>query len=180
MKAYRARVKAAKNILVIGGGAVGIEIAGEIAATYPKSDGKKVTLIHKGKALMNDTYNAKFRSGLQKQLLDLGVNLHLGDALEGDYDFEETGGRTITTQGGEKLEGIDLVIKATGGKVNTALLQDLVPNLLSANGVKIKPTFQIEGHDRIFAMGDVVDLPEQKQAARVSLLHACYSLNLRC
>jgi NADH dehydrogenase FAD-containing subunit len=169
MKAYRARIKAAKNIVVVGGGAVGIEIAGEIAATYPKSDGKKITLIHKGKSLMNDTYNSKFRKGLQTQLLDLGVNLHLGDALQGDYNFEETNGQTLTTIGGAKLEHVDLVIQATGGKVNTDLLKGLVPSLLSSNGVKVKPTFQLEGHDNIFAVGDVADLPEQKQAAKVHL-----------
>ena len=170
MKAYRARIKAAKNILVIGGGAVGIEIAGEIAATYPKSDGKKITLIHRGKQLMNDTYNDKFRKGLRTQLLDLGVNIHLGDALEGDYNFEETHGQTLTTVGGEKFENVDLVIQATGGKVNTDLLKGLVPNLISSNGVKVKPTFQLEGHDNIFALGDVANLPEQKQVAKVSSL----------
>lgn len=107
---------------------------------------------------------SRFRNSLQKQLLDLGVNLHLGDHIEGDYDFS-MGEQEIRTRNGEKLVA-DLVIQATGGSVNDAHLKNLVPNLLSRGGVKVKPTFQIEGHDNIFAIGDLADLPEQKQAAK--------------
>lgn len=144
-------------------------MAGEIAGAYPSAEGKKVTLIHWQDALMNDTYNTNFRAGLQKQLVDLGVYVLLNDALEGDYDLEQTGCQTLTTKGGKRIEKVELVIRTTGGQVNTDLLQSLVPQLLSSNGVEVKSTFQLEGHDNIFAVGDVVDVSEQKQAAKVSI-----------
>lgn len=168
MKIYRDRVAAAKEILVIGGGAVGIEIAGEIVGTYPHKgpNAKKVTLIHKGAKLMNDTYNDKFRNSLQKQCLDMGINLHLGDALDGSYDFA-TSPHTVTTKNGDSLAA-DLIIQATGGSVNNEYLQSFLdPSLLTPGGVKVKPTFQVEGHDNVFVIGDLADLPEQKQAAKL-------------
>lgn len=59
MKAYRDRIAAAKDIVIVGGGATGVELAGEIAGAYPKSSGKNVTLVHKRPKLLNDTYSDK-------------------------------------------------------------------------------------------------------------------------
>jgi apoptosis-inducing factor 2 len=43
MRTFQERIKAAKKIAVIGGGAVGIEMASDIKSVYPKTD---VTLVH--------------------------------------------------------------------------------------------------------------------------------------
>jgi len=175
MKAYRERIAAAKNIVVIGGGAVGVELAGEIASSFKGS--KKVTLIHAQKKLINSTYNEKFRDGLQKQLLALGVNMHLGDRVEGEYDFA-SGPVDLKTKEGHSITGVDLVIPATGGSVNTYPLQALVPQSISSSGVKVKPTFQLEGHDNIYAIGDLADLPEQKQAMKTAGHAAIVNTNI--
>jgi apoptosis-inducing factor 2 len=42
-------MESSQSILVVGGGSVGVELAGEIATDYP---GKKVTLVHKGPRLL--------------------------------------------------------------------------------------------------------------------------------
>lgn len=179
MKTYRDRVAKAKNIVVVGGGAVGIEVAGEIAASYPQASGKKVTLVHSRDKLMNDVYPAKFRDGLAKQLLDLGVNLHFGDSIEGEHDFETTGHTTIKTKKGESLPEVDLIIQATGGRVNSQILEGFLPaSEISSGGVKVRPTFQVNGHDNVFVIGDLADLPEQKQAAKVPGHVSIASLNI--
>ena len=39
--------------------------------------------------------------------------------------------------------------------------------MLNARGqIKVTPTFQLESHTNIYAIGDVTDLAEQKQAAK--------------
>lgn len=61
MQTYRDRVAAAQNPLIIGGGAVGVEMAGKIATSFDES--KKVTLIQaQGQVqVMNHKYNDRFR-----------------------------------------------------------------------------------------------------------------------
>lgn len=164
MKAYRERVANAKNILIVGGGAVGLEMAGEIAEAYPPSTGKKVTVIHNQSMVLNNAYTEKLRKPLQKQAEEMGVQFILNDSIEAG-DFLDSP-QTITTKNGKKLEDVDLVISSTGGKVNTYVLEKLVPTLISRNGVKVEPTFQLPGYKNIFVIGDLADLPEQKQAMK--------------
>lgn len=164
MKAYRERVANAKNILIVGGGAVGLEMAGEIAEACPPSSGKKITLIHNQPKVLNDAYTDKLRIPLQKQAEEMGVNFILGDSIEGEQFMDSP--QTLTTKKGKKLEDVDLVIRSTGGKVNTGVLEHLVPTLISRNGVKVEPTFLVPGYKNIFVIGDLADLPEQKQAMK--------------
>lgn len=165
MKEYRDRVARARNILVVGGGAVGLEMAGEIAEAYPPASGKKITIIHNKAKVLNDVYNDKLRVPLQQQAEELGISFIFNDSLEGEHAFLENP-QTLTTKNGKVLNDVDLVIVSTGGKVNTEPLAKLVPSLVNRNGVKVEPTFQIPGFKNIFAVGDVADLPEQKQAAK--------------
>jgi apoptosis-inducing factor 2 len=46
-------------------------------------------------------------------------------------------------------------------------LRSLGENIFNATGhVKIENTFQLPGHPDIFALGDIIEWPEQKQAAK--------------
>lgn len=164
MKAYRERVAKANNILIVGAGAVGLEMAGEIAEAYPPSSGKKITVIHNQSMVLNNAYTEKLRKPLQKQAEEMGVHFILNDSIEGS-DFMDSP-QTITTKNGAKLDGIDLVIRSTGGKVNSYVLEKLVPTLISRTGVKVEPTLQLPGYKNIFVIGDLADLPEQKQAMK--------------
>ncbi len=51
MQAANERLKAAKSVLIVGGGAVGVEVAGEIASVLPD---KQVTLVHSRDKLLVD------------------------------------------------------------------------------------------------------------------------------
>ena len=70
-------MKAAQRITVIGGGASGVEIAGEIATDFPQKD---VTLIHSRDTLLEPAVRPKLRTMVEKQLLDLKVNLVKGES----------------------------------------------------------------------------------------------------
>ena len=152
-----------------------LEIAGEIMESFPT---KQVTIIQSSDNVLSNVYNSKFRNGLKKQATDLGINFIFNDRLEGDHSFE-SGPKEVVTQKGHKIPGVDLIIQATGGSIITGPIKNLVPaDQISRNGVKVQPTFQLIGHPNIFAIGDLVDLPEQKQLAKTPGHAAIVSANI--
>ena len=73
---FFSKVKLAKEIVVIGGGAVGLEMAGEIATDFPD---KSVTVVHSRDYLVEgDSLRPAFRDGIKDQLTAKGVKLVLG------------------------------------------------------------------------------------------------------
>ena len=64
------------KIGVVGGGAVGVEIAGDIMEDY--QDKADVYLIHPKENLVNDQVNESFQSTIKARLTTLGVNMILG------------------------------------------------------------------------------------------------------
>src|SRR4051794_5578942 len=74
----------ANRVLLIGAGPVGIELAGEILTKWPD---KHVTLLDVGDDVLGDRFRADLRAELRTQLLDLGVELVLGEGL---HEFPST------------------------------------------------------------------------------------------
>lgn len=167
------RIAEAKKIVIVGGGAVGIELAAEIAEKYPGQKQKHVVLVHRGAKLMNDVYPDKLRNRLQSQLEALGVEVKLGSSIA---DGAKAPNVTLST--GEQLT-CDLLFLATGGKPNSDLLRELDASAIAENGsVKVNEYFQVAGHPNIFAIGDLADLKEQKQAAKVDLHVSIAAINI--
>ncbi|GLB41479.1 putative FAD NAD-P-binding domain-containing protein [Lyophyllum shimeji] len=154
----------ANDIVLVGGGAVGIELAGEIKDQWPN---KKVTIVHGDKHLMNDAYPVKYRKAAEASVLARDIKLVLDDFV----DHAGTGPvNGITTRSGKELVGADLVVQTRGPRPNTEFVSaSLGPAALSEKGlIRIRPTMQLAEYDNIFAAGDVIDWQEQKQAAKSS------------
>ncbi|KAG8721680.1 hypothetical protein FRC08_011089 [Ceratobasidium sp. 394] len=111
-RSFRKRLAAAEHVLIIGGGAVGIEYAGELRHFAPE---KKVTLIHAQKELMNQTYVSKYRRSLLDGVTKRGVQVILGDRISTEV-VPENG--YVTTEAGQRIRA-DMVIIAIGGKPNS-------------------------------------------------------------
>ncbi|KAJ4472159.1 hypothetical protein J3R30DRAFT_3798527 [Lentinula aciculospora] len=167
--ARRAEFSKAKDILLVGGGSVGLELAGELKDIFPS---KPVTIIHREQLLLNATYPDKFRLAVQKQVEARGVTVLTGDAITAsDASDVSTSqvpeGGFVTEQG--KTINPDLVVPTWGNSPNTSYLS---PDLLSSTGhVKILPTFQLPAHPNVFAFGDIIDWKEQKGAAKAAFFH---------
>uniref|UniRef100_A0A0W0GER0 FAD/NAD(P)-binding domain-containing protein n=1 Tax=Moniliophthora roreri TaxID=221103 RepID=A0A0W0GER0_MONRR len=101
-----------QNILLVGGGTVGIELAGEIRDIWP---GKEVTVIQRDRLLLNNTYPDKFRVAMQKQIESRGVKVIVDDSI-GDVASGVSKG-TLTTRKGKALQP-DLVVRAWGAKAH--------------------------------------------------------------
>src|SRR5207248_2914124 len=78
---YRAayvEVLHAERVLLVGAGPVGIELAGEIVAKWPD---KHVTLLDLADDVLGDRFRADLRAELRNQLIELGVEVVLGEGL---------------------------------------------------------------------------------------------------
>jgi len=160
IKAWRDRFARANEVVIVGGGAVGIETAGEIREAYPS---KKITLIHGGRLLLNDTYPDKFRKNIEKRLRSHNVDVVLKEYVD---SVPESGTGTVVTGSGKHYEA-DLIIASYGSRPNTSYLSSLDNNVLTTSGnVKVLPTLQVVNHPGIYAIGDIIDWKEQKQAGK--------------
>ncbi|XP_020895146.2 apoptosis-inducing factor 2, partial [Exaiptasia diaphana] len=69
-----AKVQKAQDIVLIGGGAVGVELSGDIKEDYKE---KEVTLIHPREIIVNDRVSESFQNTVKERLKTLGVKTML-------------------------------------------------------------------------------------------------------
>ena len=81
------------------------KIVRDTVLNYPQK--KKVTIIHKDSMLLNDVYPAKFRKDLEKRTRAFGIDLILGDAVEG-APGKVSG---VKTRDGKSIADADLVVR---------------------------------------------------------------------
>ncbi|KAJ1673943.1 hypothetical protein EV182_004275, partial [Spiromyces aspiralis] len=176
----RERVSAAKHILLIGGGPVGVELAAEIAEHFAeaiKSGEKKITLAHSRNLPLTDRISQRMRQDIKEKLELLGVDLVLGHRLEvpeevGFGDVLER--RVIKSFDGSISIDSDLQIKSTGIRVNTEFMATLKPTkegvLLvdpQSHCINVNPRLQLAdpAYGHLFAPGDVNALPDSEKNA---------------
>ncbi|KAF9582665.1 hypothetical protein BGW38_010918 [Lunasporangiospora selenospora] len=173
-----------QNIVVIGGGACGVELAGEIKSAY--GDQKTVSLIHASSKLVDyPGYGAKFKAHAHKHLESLGAHVYLNErvAIEG-LTFEDSiqvAPRTVRLSTGKVIES-DMQFLCAGNKVDTSYILTLKPEtpvggynaetLIDPNTqtIKVKKTGQVDcpGLEHIFAVGDCSNIAKVATAAACS------------
>ncbi|XP_073256288.1 ferroptosis suppressor protein 1-like [Porites lutea] len=155
------------RIVVIGGGAVGLELAGELANDYPK---KKITLVHNREEILDDRMAPKFIKKARDGLKGLKVETILGERVNMDdlnFDSDKpwiSGPLTLTTDKGTSIE-TDLVFRCTGLKVNSIAYQSKLSDKMEKNGsLKVDRFLRVEEIENLFAIGDCNNTPELKLA----------------
>ena len=159
------KIKEAKRVLIIGGGAVGCEVAGEIKFTYPE---KKVQLIDSNETLLaRPNLKDKFRKKLLKEMTKMDIDVLLKERLEERLDVSSYETKTLTTVSGTTLES-DVQLVCAGTRPANEFLKSLGgDDILDYNGlIRVKSNFQLknEQYERIFAIGDASDHPTPKMA----------------
>lgn len=123
------RIRDARRIVIIGGGAVGVELSGEIRYQYPDKD---LSIIHSGDTLL-DKFNppvlSRFYSYLIRQMEEMRIVLYLGQ--KADITRREAKGRpyiagprTVGTSAGNQIEA-DLIILCTGTRLNNTIYPEV-------------------------------------------------------
>ncbi|KAJ1310833.1 hypothetical protein OPQ81_009351 [Rhizoctonia solani] len=168
-RSFKKQLAAAEHILIVGGGSVGLEYTGEIQHYYPD---KKIVIIHGGNELMNKTYPTKFRRSLLNAVTKKGAQVILGDKISPDV-VPQNG--YVVTQSGKRIRA-DLVISAAGGRPNTAVVSTLDADVVTKSGtVLVTPELRVKlssGARNVWAIGDIIDWPEQKMVFKASYGHA--------
>lgn len=163
-KRMHAAITRAPSIAIVGAGAVGTELAGEIAQAMP---GKAVTLICDSATLFPSMPPALGRRLAQK-LDAMGVKVRFGvraDALESTTEHYLG---PLSLSDGECIEA-DLVIPAIGARPNTGLFDGL-PGVQrgSAGRVKVDPFLRPSDYDTLFAAGDAADAGDAATIVAIS------------
>ncbi|MEM0937115.1 MAG: FAD-dependent oxidoreductase [Pseudomonadota bacterium] len=149
----RGKIAAAKSVVIVGAGAVGVELAGEIANAHPKS---AVTLVSADKTLFS-AFPTKLGTGLAGKLREMGVELVLGQRVTDLKSTTEPYAGTVTLDDGRTFEA-DLVIPAIGSKPQTALFDALPAVSKAADGrVKVDGYLRPSSWPNVFAAGDAID-----------------------
>lgn len=185
---------AAESILIVGGGAVGVEVAGELSHHYP---GKKVTLVHSRPRLLLTSDSAPRKESdegfayapvpewvgesLEAQLRERGVEVALGERVvfptsSKSGGVDEWDGRTgvlggthaVPLTSGRRVEA-DYIFASPGNRPNSGLVAALDPDATSSAGhVLVDNEFRVvsdeEALGRTYALGDVASQAGRKTA----------------
>src|ERR1700716_3045411 len=92
----------ADRVLLVGAGPVGIELAGEIVSKWPD---KHVTLLDLAEDVLGGRFRADLRAELRNQLVEIGVELVLGEGLRElpPTSANELATFTVTTNSGREV-----------------------------------------------------------------------------
>lgn len=143
------RIEQAKSIVIVGGGALGVQLATDIAVTYGSS--KRVTLTHSRQQLL-PRFDPWMHDKAAARLSELGVELVLGSRV--DLSSLSSDKKSFKLVDGRQLKG-DLTLFCLGQTPNTLLLGK---SSLSESGMaRVEPTLQLSDNPRIFVIGDAAD-----------------------
>ncbi|KAJ1817323.1 hypothetical protein LPJ75_001750 [Coemansia sp. RSA 2598] len=176
MGKYQTSIKEAKSIAVVGGGAVGTELAADIKSDYPD---KHVTLVHSRDLPIAGPFKDEFRNHVVDVLKALGVNTVFGERVVEETSTTEAfapqppkhsdilselvdsvkRNATLKTSSGRVIEA-DLVFNTLGFKTKAPLV-DLPSStdapIFSPSGIRVNSCLQVDDpkYPNIFAAGDV-------------------------
>mmetsp|Transcript_45774 Transcript_45774/g.71725 ORF Transcript_45774/g.71725 Transcript_45774/m.71725 type:complete len:335 (+) Transcript_45774:199-1203(+) len=144
------RIQKAASVTIVGGGVVGVELAGEIITEYP---GKTVTLVHSRDRLVE--YAAeKLGKAAEEILTRKGARVILGQRAEFDAN-----GNPTKTESGEDIAA-ECSFICTGQKPNTEFLNtgEMASSLSQSGHVLINDQLQVIQGDKVlenvFSLGD--------------------------
>lgn len=138
-----------QRVAVVGAGYIGVELAEAF-----KQNGKEIILINE-KNVLNNYYDIEFQEMMQKNLIEHGVQVELGEMLT---EIKGTDGKVsgIVTSNGKEFD-VDMVLMSVGFRPNTSILKDSGLEFAPNGAIKVdnKQETNIKG---VYAVGDCSDI----------------------
>jgi len=148
------KLASAQEVLIIGGGIVGVELAGEIVGKYPN---KNVTIVHSKDRLL-ERNTPRVSKYAQRFLEKRKVKIIFNERVEKKED------EVFVTNKGTKIK-TDLQFICTGIISNGEAIREGIPEIVNDHGqVLVNGYLQAEGYENIFVAGDVTAIQEEKTA----------------
>lgn len=154
----------AERVMVVGAGAVGLELVGELLDRFAHL---KITLVDQADdALTTGDYLPELRTAIREQLagkVDLVLGSRLGYLPPGDVGAYEP--FTVETEAGVPITA-QVWFRCYGNlPAGDYLAGPLAATRNGLGEVRVEPTLAVTGHPAVFAIGDLTDVPESKRAS---------------
>lgn len=140
------KVKKAKNVLIVGGGFIGIEFADEIS----KIKGINVYLVEMFPHLLNNSFDIEFSELVEEKLKSQGVSVLTNTKVKEIIGKEKV--EKVCFSDGQEVE-IDSVILGVGATANTQIAVKAGIDLGRGKGIWVDEYMRTIDQD-IFAVGD--------------------------
>ncbi len=172
LRQLREAVLASKNIVIIGGGFIGVEFAEELSSIK----GLRVSVVERSDYCLSRTFDEDFALPIAEELKSKGVEIYT------NTEVEEIGGN-------DKIEFVkiknkkipaDLVILSIGAIPNTDLAKEAGVELGNYNGIKVNEYMETSLKD-VFAVGDCSEttcLVTQKNIPIMLASTACHEARI--
>ncbi len=141
------RIDSATNVVVIGGGFIGAEVAEQIA----KIPGKFVTIVEMAEHCLGQAFSPDFAVLADENLAKVGVNVLTGNTVE-ELLGDNGKVHSVKLQSGEVIKA-DMVISAIGYRPNTDLAKAAGLQLTSNDTIRVDRFMRTSTED-IYAVGD--------------------------
>ncbi|MCD6589238.1 MAG: FAD-dependent oxidoreductase [Candidatus Fermentibacteraceae bacterium] len=145
--ALKERVASAKNVVIIGGGFIGAEVAEQIA----KHPDKKVTIVEMMDHCLGQAFSPDFAALADVNLKKAGVNVLTGSTVE-ELVGEDGKVQSVKLKSGKIIDA-DMVISAIGYKPNTDLAKRAGLQITKRGTIRVDK-FMRTSSKNIYAVGD--------------------------
>ncbi|NCF74878.1 MAG: FAD-dependent oxidoreductase [Xanthomonadaceae bacterium] len=149
LKNLRNKIIKAKNIVIIGGGFIGVELAEELSALKNKNISIVEILDH----CLIANFDKKFALAGEERIVGKGVKLYLKTAVEEIIGKDKV--EKVKLNNGKKITA-DLVIMAVGARPNINLAEKAKIKTAKKGGILVNKFMQTNIPD-IFAIGDCAE-----------------------
>ncbi len=159
-----AQLSAAHSVVIVGAGAVGTELAGEIAAAQPDKD---ITLVSSDNTLF-PMYPCKLGAQLKRKLERAGVSVVLGQRAENLQHVDKPYAGPVALTDGRVIQA-DLVFPVIGSRPNAGLAQSLPGVTVAPSGrVKTDQWLRPSDYPNVFVAGDIADVGDGMTIVAIS------------
>lgn len=138
-----------KRIAIIGGGAIGLEIAVSLTGR-----GREITLVERADQLMPGVFDPEIAALLKLELEDNGVTVLTGESLKTLKGDTQNNVKRFTTAKG--IYETEMVILACGVKPNVDLARECGLEIGETGAIKVNQYLQTSDPE-IYAAGDCVE-----------------------
>lgn len=159
-QALRSDLMAARRLVVIGGGFIGLEVAATANAL-----GKQVVVLEYAPHLLMRALSPEMAGFLLRQHRANGIDIRLGARVE-QIESDDDGAVTAVRESNGALHEADMVLIGIGGEPETALAQQA--GLVCDNGIVVDACMRTSD-PHILAVGDCTSFPVAGTGCRMRL-----------